>query len=852
MRMLLYYFFRSTWNQLKKLVRTWAFIMLIVMVTIGGLVVYAVRWYYQRLSTVEGLLPDSFMDFFEIEGLSRLNAAELVVGLLILGVLVIQIIGAEKSVSRLFMQADVNLLFASPLSPQKVLLFRLMNTLGMALAVLAVLFFEIPFFKEHFELSFYGAFSIPLAWLLLLAFSVLLKALIYEIGSRHPFFRKNLRWFVFGVLGILGGLFCFAYKQSGGDALILTAHRFMNGRFYIPVWGWIKGFLVFAWQGNILLSLTFLFLCLSLIFAFLALSLHLPTDYYEDTLTRTEEIALLIEGYKQDGVQTVAAYFTHVKNIRDGEEYHYGHGSSVYFYKALFNRFRSYPSRIRALFFTRTGITYLIAAAAAGWFDRKFMDPPVIYIPVLLLAAMVFFRTIFSPVTEDIRKASFLMQPGPVWSRLFFSILGGSCSCALDTALPLMIGSWTAGFSPLEGLLFLPALMGVDFFAASAGAFTEVSLPQSIGMTFRQVIQILLLYMGLIFDGMILTSGITGGYLGGGFLLVTVVNLVFGLFFLGLTGVWLYPCGGRAPKAYRESPDAKKVYSMAGLALAGMYLAIHLSRLFFFHISLPPVFSVYAPIYLIGFPVFVLFFRPHKSAGREEAKLPLPLFFLLVPVCFFVMYGGSIVGSLFNGLLQLIRPFPPVYAGQLTMDNPALQAFFLAGAAPVMEEYVFRRCLIERLLPYGSRTAVVVSALLFGLFHSTVSQVCYAFMLGLIFGYVYVQTRRLRYTVALHILINALTSIVLPAILMRITSAGSFSEMSRQPVTQVLGEPGVMWLLLYLVVVVVCSLSGAVLFFFGIREKELPREGVSSRCVLSAWGMIVFIVIAVAGIYAGL
>ena len=60
-----------------------------------------------------------------------------------------------------------------------------------------------------------------------------------------------------------------------------------------------------------------------------------------------------------------------------------------------------------------------------------------------------------------------------------------------------------------------------------------------------------------------------------------------------------------------------------------------------------------------------------------------------------------------------------------------LQVFLLAVAAPVMEELLFRRAVLGRLLPYGERVSLVASALFFALFHTSVAQVCYAFLLGL-------------------------------------------------------------------------------------------------------------------------
>ena len=57
---------------------------------------------------------------------------------------------------------------------------------------------------------------------------------------------------------------------------------------------------------------------------------------------------------------------------------------------------------------------------------------------------------------------------------------------------------------------------------------------------------------------------------------------------------------------------------------------------------------------------------------------------------------------------------------------------------------------------YGEKTAIVFSALAFALFHMNLFQFFYAFGLGLIFGYVYTRTSRLRYSVLMHMLIDSI------------------------------------------------------------------------------------------------
>lgn len=141
--------------------------------------------------------------------------------------------------------------------------------------------------------------------------------------------------------------------------------------------------------------------------------------------------------------------------------------------------------------------------------------------------------------------------------------------------------------------------------------------------------------------------------------------------------------------------------------------------------------------------------------------------------------------------------------GGLT-ESPVLQAALLTFAAPVMEESVFRRCVIDRLQPYGEKAALVVSALLFALFHASANQVCYAFMLGLVFGYVYLKTGRLRYSMAAHVLINSMTAILLPAITSLAMGATAGMAPNEVQLADVITHPGVLALLLYVLMLLCC------------------------------------------------
>lgn len=93
---------------------------------------------------------------------------------------------------------------------------------------------------------------------------------------------------------------------------------------------------------------------------------------------------------------------------------------------------------------------------------------------------------------------------------------------------------------------------------------------------------------------------------------------------------------------------------------------------------------------------------------------------------------------------------------QLTSD-PVFYMVLLLIFAPVMEEILFRKMFLGKLLAMGTVPAIVVSAAIFALPHllsQGPAQVPYTFVLGLIWAYVAVRTKKLWPSILLHSLSN--------------------------------------------------------------------------------------------------
>ena len=131
-------------------------------------------------------------------------------------------------------------------------------------------------------------------------------------------------------------------------------------------------------------------------------------------------------------------------------------------------------------------------------------------------------------------------------------------------------------------------------------------------------------------------------------------------------------------------------------------------------------------------------------------------------VCISGLYIGNMIGQALMSLVSALQGKPMINPVEQVINGLSGWTIFLTMVvmAPICEEIIFRKILIDRIRLYGDKAAIVVSGFIFGLSHGNFYQFFYAFFLGIVFAYIYIQTGRLRYTIAFHMMINFLGSIV--------------------------------------------------------------------------------------------
>ena len=169
-------------------------------------------------------------------------------------------------------------------------------------------------------------------------------------------------------------------------------------------------------------------------------------------------------------------------------------------------------------------------------------------------------------------------------------------------------------------------------------------------------------------------------------------------------------------------------------------------------------------MYAVGSPIAIimlLFSTPRQSIG-ERKKIGFGSWMKYLCIAFMFMLAGNLVGIAITGGIGIAlgRPITNPVADMLGGGSWIIVFVTTVIAAPIFEEIIFRKLLIDRMGSFGEKTAIIASALAFGLVHGNFSQFFYAFGVGLLFGYVYCKTKNIWYTIAMHMVINGVSGVL--------------------------------------------------------------------------------------------
>lgn len=167
------------------------------------------------------------------------------------------------------------------------------------------------------------------------------------------------------------------------------------------------------------------------------------------------------------------------------------------------------------------------------------------------------------------------------------------------------------------------------------------------------------------------------------------------------------------------------------------------------------------PTYAIAFPLTSLLIRQVPGVQMKKHNMKPTQLLGAFAISYALMYLSNLAGQFFTNIIGIIKgsPVDDAIADLVSELNPLTAFFVMVLLAPALEEWIFRKLLVDRTIRYGEGTAIFLSGLMFGLFHGNLNQFVYTFLVGAFWAFIYVKTGRLRYTIYLHMALNFMGSI---------------------------------------------------------------------------------------------
>ena len=249
----------------------------------------------------------------------------------------------------------------------------------------------------------------------------------------------------------------------------------------------------------------------------------------------------------------------------------------------------------------------------------------------------------------------------------------------------------------------------------------------------------------------------------------------------------------RQPESVDVINEGKRVFSRVGIAIATfvcVYYALQIFLMFALVSIYPPSRNAWwfnwvlslVPLYLFALPAMYLVLKgiekaPHNDTYEknptaiceppsvlQKPRLTVKMWLVMLVVSFGFTYIGSFISNFIMAIMTLVtgHDYQNALVG-LTENTPAIVTFIFACVlAPIGEEFIFRKLLIDRTRRYGDTVAILVSAISFALFHGNLFQLFYAFFLGMAFAYMYTLSGKLYWSILAHISVNTIGGLLVP------------------------------------------------------------------------------------------
>lgn len=165
-------------------------------------------------------------------------------------------------------------------------------------------------------------------------------------------------------------------------------------------------------------------------------------------------------------------------------------------------------------------------------------------------------------------------------------------------------------------------------------------------------------------------------------------------------------------------------------------------------------------LYGVGMALFIVITKNIPNSEIKKKRISFRTIFY----CFLLQFTATMLMSIVVNIVTQIA------GGDINnaLDNinilTPFNLFLLLMFNPIIEEFVFRKLVADKLLKHGELFYILASSFCFAIVHGIslgIPQVLYTFILGMIWSYLYVKTGRLIIPIILHSLSNIFSGIII-------------------------------------------------------------------------------------------
>ena len=226
--------------------------------------------------------------------------------------------------------------------------------------------------------------------------------------------------------------------------------------------------------------------------------------------------------------------------------------------------------------------------------------------------------------------------------------------------------------------------------------------------------------------------------------------------------------------------------------------------------------------YILPLPIFLYLMNKLEKQEINSNKLTIKKFIVYIAISLTLMWVGNLIGLTITEILgnliqsEIANPIVETIDSSSVYTNLLLMVIM----APIFEEIIFRKLLIDRTIKYGKGVSILLSALIFGLFHGNLNQFFYAFLIGGFFADVYIKTGKIIYTILLHLTVNFFGSII--SVIVG-NSLNNMNTMANLPIA----DAGI--LIIYFLVYVLIVIVGVIGLLKNYKKISLLKDNLIKK-----------------------